>query len=151
MLACPAGVDRPFERADAQSDRTGDALLMTEFGATDDVRVTHTRRRGRGPHAMSWQYWTWWARDVCCERPNEGIIIDPAQPPTPDNVKQPKLDVLVRPVPARGGRHALCVHVPLREENKLFELTPTTPTPRSRRRPKSSRRATLSGRLSGCP
>ncbi|MFL5894605.1 MAG: cellulase family glycosylhydrolase [Thermoleophilaceae bacterium] len=97
---CPYGEQRVFDGAETQSQKTGDALLLTEFGATDDLsdiqRVVDEADKAK----VSWEYWAWWNRDVCCERPNEGVIKDPSKPPTPDNVKQDKLGVLVRPYPS---------------------------------------------------
>jgi endoglycosylceramidase len=99
QLSCPLGIDRPFERAQAQSDRTGDALLLSEFGATDAEGALTRDVEAADRHMMSWQYWSYWNRDPCCERPHEGILHDLSQPPTGDNVKQEKLDLLVRPYP----------------------------------------------------
>src|SRR5439155_24162709 len=36
-MGCDPVEQRVFQNADAQSQRTGDALLRTEFGATDDL------------------------------------------------------------------------------------------------------------------
>jgi endoglycosylceramidase len=99
QVNCPLGEDRPFERAEAQSQRTDDALLMTEFGATDDLATLTRDIEAADAHLTSWQYWSYFGLDPSGERPAEGIIIDPRKPPTRDNVKQPKLDVLVRPYP----------------------------------------------------
>ena len=98
-FSCPLGIDRPFERAEAQSERTGDALLLSEFGATDAQGALRRDVDAAERHMMSWQYWSYWNRDPCCERPHEGIVHDLSRPPRGDNVKQEKLDVLVRPYP----------------------------------------------------
>jgi endoglycosylceramidase len=88
-----------LDNADAVSKQTGDALLLSEFGATDDVS-TIGRVVGEADGArMSWQYWSWWNSDTCCDRPSEGVIRDISKPPTNENLKQDKLDVLVRPYP----------------------------------------------------
>jgi endoglycosylceramidase len=122
MLACPLGIDRPFERADAQSQRTGDALMMTEFGATDDPASLLRDVEAADRHSMSWQYWAWFGRDPCCERPQEGIIIDPSLPPTADNLKQPKLDVLVRPYPRAVAGTPISYAFSAAAPDRLFEL-----------------------------
>ncbi len=98
-LNCPLGEDRPFERAHAQANRTGDALLLTEFGATDDLDTILRDLDAADRHMVGWQYWTYYGKDVCCDRPHEGIIVDPHQPPAGANVKSAKLDVLTRPYP----------------------------------------------------
>jgi endoglycosylceramidase len=58
-----------FDNADSHSETTGDALLLTEFGATDDLAAI---RR---------------------------IIDDAGKPPAGDNVRAEKLDLLSRPYP----------------------------------------------------
>jgi endoglycosylceramidase len=98
-FACPLGVDRPFERAQAHSDRTGDALLLSEFGATDALDEIQRDVDAADRHMMSWQYWSYFGLDPSGERSQEGIINDLHKPPTADNLKQDKLDVLVRPYP----------------------------------------------------
>ncbi|HYC54292.1 MAG TPA: cellulase family glycosylhydrolase [Candidatus Binatia bacterium] len=122
MLACPLGIDRPFERAQAQSDRTGDALLMSEFGATDDLDALRRDVEAAERHRMSWQYWSYWNRDPCCDRPHEGVIIDPALPPSADNVKQAKLDVLVRPYPRATAGTPVSYAFHSQSADRLFEL-----------------------------
>jgi endoglycosylceramidase len=98
-VRCPAGEDRPFQVADEVSARNGDALLMTEFGASDDLQNLARSLDTLDRHMMSWQYWTYYGRDPCCARPGEGIIKDPSKPPTGDNVKWDKLAMLSRPYP----------------------------------------------------
>jgi endoglycosylceramidase len=122
MLACPLGIDRPFERAQAQSDRTGDALLMSEFGATDDPTALRRDIEAAERHMMSWQYWSWWNRDPCCEQGEEGIVYDPAQPPAGDNLKQPKLDILVRPYPRAVAGVPISYTFHADADDRLFEL-----------------------------
>ncbi len=95
---------RPLERsvfthAEAQADLFDDAPLLTEFGATDDVPSLHRLGDLADEAMMGWQYWAWWNRDPCCTRDYETIIDDPANPPTPAHLNQPKLDALVRPYP----------------------------------------------------
>jgi endoglycosylceramidase len=98
-VRCPAGEDRPFDVADAVSERNGDALLMSEFGASDDLDNLALNLDLLDRHMMSWQYWTYFGRDTCCERPAEGIIVDPSKPPRGDNVKWDKVRMLTRPYP----------------------------------------------------
>src|SRR5205823_2557824 len=98
-VRCPAGEDRPFQVADEVAARNGDALLMTEFGASDDLQNLSRSLDTLDRHMMSWQYWTYHGRDPCCARPSEGIIKDPSKPPIGDNVKWDKLAMLSRPYP----------------------------------------------------
>ena len=82
--------------------RFGDALTTTEFGATDDLG-TLDRVADEADRAMdSWQNWKYYnaqsgGRPVIPR--TKSIVIDPLLPPTPDNVRQDKLDVLARPFP----------------------------------------------------
>ncbi|MDD3763918.1 MAG: cellulase family glycosylhydrolase [Nevskiales bacterium] len=88
-----------FDNAEAQSQRYGHALLLTEFGATDDADAIDRMADLADANRVSWQYWAWWNEDVCCERPEEGIIDHPANPPSPEHLDAAKLDALVRPYP----------------------------------------------------
>jgi endoglycosylceramidase len=96
---CPAGEDRPFQVADGVSERNGDALLMSEFGATDDLDNVQLSVDLLDRHQMSWVYWAWWNRDPSSARPHEGIVRSPHRAPRGRNVKWAKLRVLVRPYP----------------------------------------------------
>src|SRR5579864_662250 len=98
-LSCPLGEDRTFNDAEAQAARNGDALILSEFGATDDLPTIERDLDAADRHMDSWQYWTYAGGDPCCPRPAEGIILDPSKPPTPSNLKQGKLDTLSRPYP----------------------------------------------------
>ena len=98
-FACPLGVDRAFENAEKLSERTGDVLLLSEFGATDEPSELQRDVDAADRHMMSWQYWAYFNVDPSAERPHEGIVHDLRKPPAGENVKQEKLDVLVRPYP----------------------------------------------------
>jgi endoglycosylceramidase len=96
---CLRQEQRVFDLAEAHSRRTGCALVLSEFGATDDETTLGRTIMLADRNMMSWQYWAYFGRDPCCERPEEGIVHDPSRPPTGDNVKQYKLDLLARPFP----------------------------------------------------
>ncbi len=88
-----------FDNAEAQAQRYGHPPLVTEFGATEDIGTIRRIADLADANMVGWQYWAWWSTDPCCARPEEGIIDDPASPPTPDHLAQDKLDVLTRPYP----------------------------------------------------
>lgn len=88
-----------FTKAETQSTTYGHGLLLTEFGATDDLALLRRITELADQNMVGWQYWAWWNRDPCCTRPEEGIIDDPVNPPTTAHLDQPKLDVLARPFP----------------------------------------------------
>ena len=98
-FSCPLGEDRSFNDAEAQAARNGDTLMLTEFGATDDLPTIERDVDAADRHMDSWTYWTYYGGDPCCPRPVEGIIIDPSKPPTTANIKQGKVDTLSRPYP----------------------------------------------------
>jgi len=97
--ACRGPEQQVFTHAEAQAAAFGDVPLLTEFGATNDVPSLERLGDLADANMMGWQYWAWWNRDPCCDRSYEGIIDDPANPPTPAHLNESKLDALVRPFP----------------------------------------------------
>jgi endoglycosylceramidase len=99
---CQRFEELPFENADAQSAKTGDALLLSEFGATDDLDQIERIINAADKHMVGWQYWHYCQ---CADPttsgvgPTQALVIDPSKPPTGDNVKADKLKVLARPYP----------------------------------------------------
>lgn len=129
----PLERDFVFQHAEEQSQRTGDALLLSEFGATDDLGLLRRMVEGADLYRLSWQYWHYCECDDPTTSGTGGIqslVDDPAQPPSGDNVRAAKLDVLARPFP-----HAVA-GIPeawsFDQDSKLFELS-YTPRGRSRR------------------
>jgi endoglycosylceramidase len=100
-LGCPQLDDHVFSNADAHAQSTGDALMLSEFGATDDLATIRQNVQQADQHMVSWQYWHYCE---CLDPTTSGsgtqaIVIDPNQPPSGANVKQAKLDVLSEPYP----------------------------------------------------
>jgi endoglycosylceramidase len=99
---CSTFEDLPFHNADAQSARTGDALLLSEFGATDDLGQIQRIIAAAERHMVSWQYWHYCQ---CADPttsgvgPTQALVLDPNRPPTGDNVKTDKLRILSRAYP----------------------------------------------------
>jgi endoglycosylceramidase len=99
--ACKTLEDLPFQNADSHSTATGDALLLTEFGATDDLATIERIIDDADRHMVGWQYWHYCG----CDDPTtqgpaqQAVVNDASKPPTGDNVRQAKLDVLSRPYP----------------------------------------------------
>lgn len=96
---CSARRPRAFEEAEAVARRTGSALLMTEFGATDraDALVPVAEEADR--RSLGWLEWALWNHDPFAARPHEGLVRDLAAPPEGANVKEDKLALLARPYP----------------------------------------------------
>jgi endoglycosylceramidase len=94
-----------FETAAA---RNGDGLLLTEFGASDDLAQITSIIDAADKARMGWLYWAWYSTEPTgnpktpttqIDNPQEGIVLDPAKPPTESNLKVDKLAVLGRPYP----------------------------------------------------
>jgi endoglycosylceramidase len=97
---CEAAEQRVFQNADAQSQSTGDALLLTEFGATGDNSVIERLVNDADQHMVGWDYWAYCGCSDPTGSPQvEGLVGDPAKPPTGANVDSNKLAVLDRPYP----------------------------------------------------
>ena len=99
--ACGTFEDIPFQNADSHAQSTGDALLLTEFGATDDLATIERMIDDADRHMVGWQYWHYCG----CDDPTtqaatqQAVVDDATMPPSGDNVRQAKLAVLSRPYP----------------------------------------------------
>jgi endoglycosylceramidase len=89
---CENGEQRVFDNAEAHSEKTGSALLMSEFGDLLDPVIIERVANLADRNMVGWTFWSYL-------RGNGQIIIDPSRPPTPDNLHEDVLDVLVRPYP----------------------------------------------------
>jgi endoglycosylceramidase len=96
---CERQEQRVFDLAERHSRSTGAALLLTEFGATDDVEKLAQTAALADRNRCSWQYWAYFGRDPSGARPEEGIVHELGSSPDGANLKQDKLDVLARPYP----------------------------------------------------
>lgn len=86
----------------------GDALLLTEFGAKDDLAEITGIIDAADNDLLGWQYWAWYSTEPTgdpatpttqIDHPDEGIVKDPTKAPTEDNLKADKLALLGRPYP----------------------------------------------------
>jgi endoglycosylceramidase len=98
---CEALDDHVLSNADNRAAATGDALLLSEFGATDDLAAIRLNVEQADRHMVSWEYWHYCE---CVDPTTSGsgtqaIVIDPSKPPTGSNVKEAKLAVLSEPYP----------------------------------------------------
>jgi endoglycosylceramidase len=96
---CEHQEQRVFDLAERHCEKTGAALLLSEYGATDDLHKLAQTAALADRNMASWQYWAYFGRDPCCARPEEGLVHDLTKPPEGGNVKWDKLDVLARPYP----------------------------------------------------
>ena len=100
--SCDALEQLSMDNAQARAGENDDPSLLSEFGATTDLRVVE-RQVDRADRAMvSWQWWHYCA----CDDPTtagpgdvQALVSDPAKPPEGANVFEDKLRALVRPYP----------------------------------------------------
>ncbi len=99
--SCSADEQSSLDQAIARGTANGDALMETEWGATDDVGLVD-RQVARSDRAMmSWMWWAYTGGDPTTSGGGgaQAIVNDPAKPPTGTNVKLAKLRHLVEPYP----------------------------------------------------
>jgi endoglycosylceramidase len=98
---CDTGYGLTLDNAEQQSNETGDALLMTEYAATNDLAIIKRVVELADEHMMSWQQWHYCA----CDDPTtsgpgvQAVVIDAAEPPSGSNLNEEKLRVTSRPYP----------------------------------------------------
>ena len=99
---CEEAERLPFGNADRRARQFGDSLLLSEFGATDDIATLERLTRYADEHLVSWQEWHYCG----CDDPTtsgpgdlQALVRDPALPPRGDNVFRDKLEALARPYP----------------------------------------------------
>lgn len=86
---CPVLEELAFANADAHSAKTGEALLMTEFGATPALEVVSRITAAADAHMTSWLWWEY----------AEGTGLDPKSDPPDAKADQNVLDLLIRAYP----------------------------------------------------
>jgi endoglycosylceramidase len=131
---CPTMESLPFDNADDMALDTDRALMLTEFGATNEhPRIEHIVDLA-DEHMVSWM---WWAYCGCNDPTTTGpgnlqaIVKDPRKPPRGSNVLRRKLAVLERPYPqAVAGTPTSFGYDP--ETNK-FRLAYRTTAPNGKR------------------
>lgn len=100
----------PLAFANFENDATthGDGLLLSEFGASDDLTLLSGILDAADKARLGWLYWAWYSTEPTGDattpttevvHPEEGIVIDPTKPPIEANLKSAKLAVLGRPYP----------------------------------------------------
>jgi endoglycosylceramidase len=136
---CDAGYDLTLANAEEQAEETDDALLMTEYAATQDI-PTIARVTELADEAMiGWQQWHY----CDCDDPTttgtgiQSVVSDPSQPPKGENVSRPKLRISSRPYPrAIAGTPLSYAFDP---DTREFELAYTVEGPDGKRLPRKVR------------
>jgi endoglycosylceramidase len=92
-----------LDNADAHAKQTDTALMMSEFGATDDIATLERVVDAADQHMVSWQEWHYCGCDDPTTQASSGdvqaLVRDPKKPPQGDNVFHDKLKALARPYP----------------------------------------------------
>jgi endoglycosylceramidase len=99
-FSCPPFNNAVFGNADAVSARTGDALLLTEFGATSDGGVLSGVVADAAQAKVGWLMWSFcYCGDPTTSSSSEGLVNDASAPPAGSNVNTGMLDALAVPHP----------------------------------------------------
>ncbi len=99
-FACPSSDTATLSNAEAVSARTGDALLMTEFGATNDTSILSEDVAAAASAKVGWTMWAMcYCGDPTTSSSAEGLVNDLTQAPTGSNVNTGLLDALAVPHP----------------------------------------------------
>ena len=86
--------------AQRYSKRHNVPAMMNEFGATSDRKILTDEMRSGDRYFMSWAGWAYsGVGDITGSPDVEGLVYDPASPPTGDNVNTGNLLVLSSPYP----------------------------------------------------
>ena len=117
VYALSAALDVAVIENGIAASARGDAILVTEFGATNSTDSIRRLTREMDTRFVPWIFWTW----------DEHLIIDKRQPPTPDNVRTEVLEALARPyASATSGTPASFAYDP---EARVLEYSWTTTRP----------------------
>jgi endoglycosylceramidase len=132
--ACSRSEQLVIANALARSASSGSALLLSEFGATDDLTDLHRVMTDADAHQLSWIEWAYCG----CEDPTgtipqsiEGLVSNPRLAGTGANVNQAKLAVMAEPYPrlVSGTPSSYSFD----QASRVFSLSYTTRGPRGNR------------------
>jgi endoglycosylceramidase len=101
-VSCGTTNQLPVNNALAHSARTGDALMMTEFGATNETDILSAVVKADDRAMVPWLEWAYCGcHDPTTSGPGnrQAIVADPARPPRGSNLIMPTLRALVEPYP----------------------------------------------------
>lgn len=97
---CETFEQATFNNAEAQARRSGDALLLTEFGSTPDTSIL-TRVAGEADTArVGWLEWTYFSQPGDSDFPGTpSVIKDPNKKPAGSNINTSYLGAISRAYP----------------------------------------------------
>ncbi len=108
-----AAIDHAIEAA----ERTGSALLATEWGATNDPAVVELTSAQFDDRLVPWIFWHYTNR----------MILDPALPPTPDNLRADVVAAVTRPYPLTTNGTPLTLAFDPATKSLTYEFTTRRP------------------------
>jgi endoglycosylceramidase len=98
-VTCPPFNAAVFTNAETVSARTGDALLLTEFGATSDPGVLSSVVSDAAQDKVGWTEWAYCQCSDPTGQAGEGLVNSASAAPTGSNVNTAVLDALAVPHP----------------------------------------------------
>lgn len=98
-IPCDQLEDIPLAKAAQRRDAHLGAPMLSEFGAIADTALLDRVADAADAHMSSWQQWAWWNEDPSSTRPDEILVLDPAEPPRGDNLHRDRLGALTRAYP----------------------------------------------------
>jgi endoglycosylceramidase len=137
--SCGTTYELTLDNAEKQSQETGDALLMTEWGATNDLSVVNEVVELAEEHMMSWQHWHYCE----CDDPTtagggvQSVVVDPRKRPRGDNVNRGKLKATSRPYPKAVAGTPLAYD--FNPATREFTMSYSTESPSGKRLPRKVR------------
>jgi endoglycosylceramidase len=99
---CQTFDDLVFQNAVSHVQQTGDALMETEFGATNDIPYLDAEVQRADKFMTPWLEWAYCGcNDPTTSGPGtkQAIVVNPEKPPTGSNLVMPTLKALVEPYP----------------------------------------------------
>jgi endoglycosylceramidase len=102
QAVCAKSNDMVFAGAVAHTSQTRQALMLTEFGATNDASILTDMVARADRDMVPWLEWAYCGcQDPTTSGPGkeQAIVIDPAKPPARSNLVLPTLHALVEPYP----------------------------------------------------
>ncbi len=117
-----AGNLAAIDHAIAAADRTGSALLATEWGATFDPAVVELTSAQFDDRLVPWIFWHYTNR----------MILDPALPPTPDNLHSDVVEAVTRPYPVTTNGTPLVLAFDPATKTLTYEFSTRRPDGRRR-------------------
>src|SRR5207244_2210225 len=104
--ACTTADDMVFANAVSHVAQTHDALMLTEFGATNNTQLLEDMVDRSDTNMVPWLYWAYCGcSDPTTSGPGDtqAVVRDPSKPPVGSNLESFKLDLLSRPYPTAAA------------------------------------------------